>query len=154
MKLAKILMIASSILVAFGTAPVIAQDSVDPNDLLTIIDVNTYDVIGAEKIDVYQAKDLFDAGVVFIDPRDDEFHQYGFIPGSIHLHVIDNFTKENLALYADFNDTIVIYGEYYAGYKPAQASAKAVAWGYTDVKYFERGYDAWVEAGFAVEKDN
>jgi adenylate cyclase len=111
-----------------------------------------YDVDGANKIDSLSAKELFDKGLAkFIDVRANVDHGSGFVPGSINLSLVTELSKPNLLAVADLDDPIIFYchGEHcpYSAY----ASAKALAWGFSQVNYFAGGFPAWKGASYPVE---
>jgi rhodanese-related sulfurtransferase len=114
-------------------------------------DAEILSVEGAITIDVDTAKELLDRGVTFVDVRDKLAFNAGHMPGAIHLDLHVDFTAERLSEFVDRNDEVVMscwgincpYG--------AHASAKAVTWGYSQVKYFAGGFPAWLAAGYSVE---
>jgi TolB-like protein/rhodanese-related sulfurtransferase/Flp pilus assembly protein TadD len=119
--------------------------------LLMSRDAEILSVEGAITIDVDTAKELLDRGVTFVDVRDKLAFNAGHMPGAIHLDLHVDFTAERLSEFVDRNDEVVMscwgincpYG--------AHASAKAVTWGYSQVKYFAGGFPAWLAAGYSVE---
>ena len=108
-------------------------------------------VDGATTIDVNEARKLFDAEVPFIDARKDKDWEAGRIPGAYHLDVKKALTKESLGKIARKNEPVVFYCNGIKCHRSSKASAMAVAWGYTDVKYFRTGFPAWKAAGNPVE---
>ncbi|MDX2315837.1 MAG: rhodanese-like domain-containing protein [Gammaproteobacteria bacterium] len=140
---------ASGLLCAAHT--VFAQDSVDPNSLLTI-GSGEFSVKGAEKIDASEAWKLHQAGKLFVDARDETFYKLGHIEGAVLLNVLTTLTEDNLAKHAKKDQTVIFYCEYEKCYKSAIASAKAVVWGYIDVRYFAGGTAAWEKAGYPLVK--
>jgi rhodanese-related sulfurtransferase len=126
-----------------------AQEKINPNDLI-IIGNGEFSVDGATKIDIARAKELHEAGTVFVDARDLEFFNLGHIPGAILLNFSTTLTEENLAKHVEKDQTVVFYCEYARCFKSAVASAKAVAWGYMQVQYFANGMKAWEDAGYPI----
>ncbi|MXN67394.1 guanylyl cyclase [Stappia sp. GBMRC 2046] len=111
-----------------------------------------YEVRGARKVDAAAAKDLFDEGSAkFIDVRSTTDHGWGYIPGAINLSLVTDLSKPSLLAVADIDDPVIFYchGEHcpYSAY----ASAKALAWGFTDVYYFAGGFPAWQGAGYPTK---
>lgn len=111
-----------------------------------------YDVDGATKIDAATAKQMFDEGSVkFVDVRAKVDYGWGAVPGAINLSLVTELSKPGLMAVANPDDAIAFYchGEHcpYSAY----ASAKALAWGFTNVHYFASGFPAWKEAGYPVK---
>ena len=128
---------------------VYSQEIINPNDLIKIGNAE-FSVEGATKIDAKTAKGLHEKGTVFIDSRDEEFFGMGHISDAILLDVLTTLTEESLAEHVAKDQIVVFYCEYAKCYKSALASAKAVAWGYTNVQYFAEGTKAWEEAGYSL----
>lgn len=135
----------------FAAHTVFAQNSVDPNSLLTI-GSGEYSVKGVEKIDAAESWKLHQSGKLFVDARDETFYKLGHIEGAVLLYVLTTLTEDNLAKHAKKDQTVIFYGEAEGWYKSAIASAKAVAWGYIDVRYFAGGTAAWEKAGYPLVK--
>ncbi|GAB6042238.1 rhodanese-like domain-containing protein [Endothiovibrio diazotrophicus] len=108
-------------------------------------------VAGATTVDVNQAKALFEAGALFVDPRRDSDWEAGRIPGAVHLELKSAFTEEALAAEAGKDEPVVFYCNGPKCARAAHASEKAVSWGYIKVNYFRDGFPAWQAAGNAVE---
>ena len=108
-------------------------------------------VPGAETIDTVKAKQLFDRGVTFIDVRSNRDWDAGRIPGAIHLELKKVFSQESLAQYVSSNEPVVIYCNSVGCLRSSKASAKAVAYGYTRVFYYRRGYPDWKSQDYAIE---
>jgi len=110
-----------------------------------------YSVDGATRIDVVTAKALRDRGVLFVDVRATKDFENGHIPGATNIDVKIDMEKTSLLAIADLDDEIVLscHGKYCMD--SANASAKAVLWGFTKVRYFAGGFPAWKEAGYPVE---
>ena len=134
MKLIRIL--AAALLLATG--PALAGDS--PTE-----------VAGATTVDVAQAKTLFESGALFVDPRRNSDWEAGRIPGAVHLELKKVFSEESLAAECGKDEPVVFYCNGPKCSRAAQASEKAVGWGYTKVHYFRDGFPAWTAAGNAVE---
>jgi adenylate cyclase len=100
-------------------------------------------VPGAISIDVVEAKELFDRGVVFVDARDVVDWSIGHIKGAIQLDVDDMLTKEALSAVIGPQEEVVIYCHGPRCLRSSKAAAKAVAWGFTKVYYFRDGFPAW-----------
>lgn len=108
-------------------------------------------VNGATTVDVAKAKELFEAGVVFVDPRRDSDWEAGRIPGAVHLELKSNFNEANLSAAVGKEDPVVFYCNGPKCARAAEASEMAVGWGYTKVNYFRDGFPAWQAAGNPVE---
>lgn len=108
-------------------------------------------VQGTETISLDQAKALHDQGTVFIDVRSAKQYNKRHIPGAINLFLNDGFSEANLLKYVSKDTPFVIYcnGIFCSlSYKSAE---KAVAWGFTRVKYFRAGAKAWRLSGNPLE---
>jgi len=108
-------------------------------------------VNGAKTINAAAAKQLFDDGAFFIDPRRDSDFSAGRIPDAIHLELKAVFNQESLADEAEKSDNIVFYCNGPKCDRSAVCAEKAVSWGYSNVYYFRDGYPAWKLAGYPVE---
>lgn len=110
-----------------------------------------FDVKGATKVSVAEAKALQERGVPLIDVRAHSDYANGHLPGAVNLSLIVDLSRETLATVAGPNDEVVLYC--HGKYCPvsAYASAKAVKWGWTHVFYFAGGFPAWQDAGYPVE---
>ena len=114
------------------------RGEVSYRDLVTK-SAGTFSVEGAIKIDASEAQALHNRGVVFIDVRGKSFN-FGHIPGAIHLKFIGQLTRESLAAVTEPDDEVVFYCGGPDCQLSANASAKALTWGYTRVFYFAGGY--------------
>ncbi len=108
-------------------------------------------VDGASTVTVAQAKDLFDQGAIFIDPRGDADWDAGRIPGSIHLALKGGLTADSLAEVAGKDEPVVFYCNGVKCGVSSKACIKAVSWGFTKVYYFREGFPGWEAAGYPVE---
>ncbi|HFD86975.1 MAG TPA: rhodanese-like domain-containing protein [Gammaproteobacteria bacterium] len=108
-------------------------------------------VDGATTINVAEAQQLFDAEVPFIDTRKNGDWEAGRIPGAYHLDVKKALNEKSLGEVVGKNDPVVFYCNGIHCLRSSKASAKAVAWGYTNVKYFRTGFPSWKAAGNPVE---
>ncbi len=111
-----------------------------------------FTVEGARTIDLAEAKSLQEEGALFIDVRSETGYLKGHIPGAIGLDLKTQLTKESLAEVAEKDQKIVFYCDGIYCYKSADACAKALTWGYTDVLYFAGGEPAWSKAGYPIAK--
>lgn len=103
------------------------------------------------KISVAVAKRLHGEGARFIDVRSTVMFNRSHIQGAISLPAGNVLSSETLSVAARKDDNIVIVcqGKYCAD--AAFASAKASAWGYSNVSYFADGVSAWVDAKYPME---
>jgi TolB-like protein/rhodanese-related sulfurtransferase/predicted Zn-dependent protease len=116
-------------------------------------DVSPLSVPGARSIDVNEAKQLYDRGVVFVDVRDLSSRDLGYIPGSIFLDLELNFTGQALSDVIDRDEAVVIYCAGHRCLRSSKAVEKAVSWGFTNIYYFRRGFFAWKVAGYPFDSD-
>jgi len=110
-------------------------------------------VPGASSIDVLEAKQLYDRGVVFIDARPVADWSTSHINGAIPLDFETNFTKESLSDVINLEIPAVIYCQGPRCLRSSKAVEKAVSWGFTNIYYFRDGYPAWKIAGFPFESE-
>lgn len=109
-------------------------------------------VAGATTIGVAKAKEMFDAGAVFLDARKDADWEAGRIPGAHHLELDSQLTKENLAKVAKPADPIVFYCNGVKCMVSPHAIEKVVGWGdWKNLYFFREGFPAWKAAGYPVE---
>ena len=106
---------------------------------------------GATTVSVAEAKDLFDQGALFIDPRGDADFDAGRVPGAVHLPLDGGLSEESLSEVAKKDEALVFYCNGIKCGVSGKACAKAVAWGFTDVRYFREGFPGWEAAGYPVE---
>ena len=103
-------------------------------------------VQGAETISLQQAKDMFDAGHVFVDVRNPRLFKRKHIPGSFHLDLKNGYEKTALEKIVKKDQPVVIYSSSVHCPRSYRAVAMAVSWGFTQVKYFRGGIVAWKKA--------
>jgi TolB-like protein/rhodanese-related sulfurtransferase len=108
---------------------------------------------GATSIDVVEAKELYDRGVVFVDARDVVDWSIGRIKGAIQLDVDSIFTEEALSGLVGRDEGVVIYCHGPRCLRSSRAAEKAVSWGFTRVYYFRDGFPAWKISGHPIESD-
>lgn len=107
-------------------------------------------VHGASSIDVIEAKQLHDRGVVFIDARDAVDWGIGHIEGAISLY-LERFTEEELAAVINRDEPVVIYCHGPRCLLSSRAVEMAVSWGFTNTYYFRDGFPAWKIAGYPFD---
>ena len=108
-------------------------------------------VDGAATVNTAEAKALFDQGVLFIDPRGDADFEAGRVPGAVHLPLKGGLSESSLSEVAKKDETLVFYCNGIKCGVSSEACAKAVAWGFTDVRYFREGFPGWEAAGYPIE---
>ena len=115
-------------------------------------------VPGTETVDVKKAKELFDAGALFVDSRSKAAFDAGRISGAESIPLSKTATdadfavvKASLEKMTTPEKPVVMYCNGVKCPLSAAMAAKAVEWGYKKVYYFRLGYPAWKEAGYAVE---
>lgn len=109
-------------------------------------------VAGAETVDVESAERLHREGVVFVDVRSPRLHERQHIPGAIHLDLNSRFTEKELARVVAKDQPFVVYCSGMTCTRSFRAVARAVRWGYTQVKYFRGGVVAWRDAGLPLKR--
>ena len=109
-----------------------------------------FTVEGVPKIDLAEAKSLQEEGALFIDVRSEAGYVKGHIPGAVGLDLQTQLTKESLAEVAEKDQVVIFYCDGIYCYKSANACAKAITWGYTNVLYFSGGEPAWSKAGYPI----
>jgi rhodanese-related sulfurtransferase len=115
-------------------------------------------VKGAETIDVKKAKELFDAGALFVDSRSKSAFETGRIPGAESVPLSKTPTsadydtvKASLEKLSAKDKPVIMYCNGIKCPLSGMMAEKAIEWGYTKVYYFRTGFPAWKEAGYAVE---
>lgn len=108
-------------------------------------------VPGATTVDGVKAKELFDKGVLFVDPRKDADFEAGRIPGAAHLNSKKTLSEKSLSAEAEKGEEIVFYCNGIKCLLSSQASKLAVNWGFTKVYYYRGGFPDWQSRGYPVE---
>ncbi len=108
-------------------------------------------VDGTETISLEQAKNMHADGVIFIDVRSPRQYKKRHIPGAAHLYIKESFTEENLLKLGDKNTPMVLYCNGAHCSLSYKAAEKAVAWGFTHIKYYRDGFRAWRKDGNPLE---
>jgi rhodanese-related sulfurtransferase len=116
-------------------------------------DVSPMFVSGANSIDVIEAKQLYDRGVVFIDVRDVTDWRIGRIKEAISQDSELRFTEEALNAVIQRDEAVVIYCHGSRCLRSSEAVKKAVSWGFTNIYYFRDGFPAWKIAGYPYDTD-
>ncbi len=106
---------------------------------------------GATTVDAAKAKELFDQGALFVDPRRETEYEAGRIPDAVSLELKSVFSEAALAEHAKPDDAVVFYCNGPKCPRSAKCSELAVSWGYKQVFYFRDGFPAWQDAGYPVE---
>lgn len=106
---------------------------------------------GAETIKLEQAKALYAKGVLFIDVRSIRQYSKRHIKGAINLYVNDTFTQQNLQKQVQKDEPFVVYCNGAHCSLSSKATRMAIAWGYTQVKYFRTGMRDWRLNGNPIE---
>jgi rhodanese-related sulfurtransferase len=114
-------------------------------------EVSPLTVEGATSITTKQAKELFDAGVLFVDVRSQKAWNVGRIADSVLLDIKLNYTDKNLLAEMKKTDPAIIYCNGKTCLRSAKGAMLAVKWGFTNIYYYRDGYPAWKKAGFPVE---
>ena len=100
------------------------------------------------RISVQEAKEMIDrGGVQFVDTREPHEHAAGHAPGTVlipHLSVMNRINE------LDRDKDIVFICQ--KGQRSALACEFAAAAGLTRLYNVEGGHDAWVAAGYPMEK--
>jgi len=117
-------------------------------DLVNVTE-GTFDVKGAIKIDVAEAKTLHNRGVTFIDSRGSSLYRRGHIPGATNL--LFHQVWDCLSQYVAPDDEVVFYCDGKDCHLAAISSAQALSLGHTKVYYFAEGFKSWSIAGYPVE---
>lgn len=113
--------------------------------------VSPTEVQGATSVTVEQAKELFEAGVVFVDVRKDADWDAGRIPGAHHVELKSAYSEQALSAIVGKDAKVVIYCNGDNCMRSSEACAQAVGWGFKNVYYFRDGFPAWETAGYPVE---
>lgn len=108
-------------------------------------------VEGTETINLQQAKQMHAEGVIFIDVRSPRQYKKRHIPKAVHLYIKDGFTEENLLKLGDRDTPMIVYCNGAHCSLSYKAAEKAVAWGFTNIKYYRDGFRAWRKDGNPLE---
>lgn len=108
-------------------------------------------VAGAKTIDGAKAKELFDNGALFVDPRKDSDYEAGRIPGAVHLNLDGDLSEEALSAEAKKDEQLVFYCNGVKCKVSSSACKLAVNWGFTNVHYYRTGFPDWKSRGYPVE---
>ncbi|MEE9327218.1 MAG: rhodanese-like domain-containing protein [Cocleimonas sp.] len=108
-------------------------------------------VDGTELISLEQAKVMHAKGVKFVDVRSSRQYNKRHIPGAIHLYIKDEFKEENLLKHLKKDEPFIVYCNGSHCSLSSKAARKAVAWGFTKIKYYRDGFRAWRKDGNLLE---
>ncbi len=109
------------------------------------------EVPGATTVTVERAKELFDAGVAFIDVRNPRLYARRHVPGAHHLDMKDVFGPDTLSAVVAKDEPLVIYCSGLKCSRSSRASEMAADWGFQKVYYFRGGIVDWRDAGMPLE---
>lgn len=110
-------------------------------------------VIGATTADSMFAEGYRQKKYTFIDVRPAADFAKGHVPGAINLEFNEAFTLDALiAILKKKSTPVVFYGVGLLGDKSAQATQKALDWGFIKVFYYRTGYGEWSTVGLPIEK--
>jgi len=107
-------------------------------------------VTGAQTVNAFEAKALFDGDAIFIDVRNREEWQMGHIEGAIHLDFQSDFSKLYSAKGVARDTPIVLYCSSSNCLRSAYAAAVSVYWGFSNVYYFRAGFFAWMLEDYPI----
>jgi len=108
---------------------------------------------GAISIDVVEARQLYDRGVMFIDTRPEVDWNTGHVAGAVPLELEEMFTEEALSKLIDRAEETVIYCQGSRCLRSSKATEKAILWGFEKIYYFRDGFPAWKAAAYPIESD-
>lgn len=111
-------------------------------------------VEGSETISLQQAKQMYAEGAIFIDVRSPRQFNKRHIEGAKHLYLKDAFTQQNLLKLGTKDTPFILYCNGVHCSMSSQAARKAVAWDFTQIKYYRDGFRAWRKDGNPVEYGN
>lgn len=110
-----------------------------------------YQVKGAKRVEISDAKQLFDDNALFYDLQGENPYSVITIPGAIRGNVL-KMTRKSLSAIASKDQRIVFFERHYRYIGQAEAAAKAVYWGYKSVFHIHGGVWEWRDAGYPIEK--
>ncbi len=108
-------------------------------------------VEGTVTVSLEQAKVLHANGIKFVDVRSLRQYKKRHIQSAVHLYINDALTKKNLLNYIKKDEPFVIYCNGAHCSLSYKAAEKAVAWGFTGIKYFRDGFRSWRLDGNPLE---
>ena len=107
---------------------------------------------GANTVDAKQVIELIltKPDIVIIDSRKDSEYTKGHIQGAINL-LDTKMTKELLHNHVPMLQTpILFYCNGERCLRSSRATTQAMSWGYTEVYWFRKGWNDWLEQGFPI----
>jgi rhodanese-related sulfurtransferase len=104
-------------------------------------------VEGAETISLEQAKKMHAEGMIFVDVRSPRQYKKRHIQGAKHLYLKDAFTEQNLLEIGNRQTVLIVYCNGAHCLMSSKAARKAVAWGFTQIKYYRDGFRVWRKDG-------
>ncbi len=90
-------------------------------------------------------------GIKFVDVRSPRQYKKQHIQGAIHLYIKDGFNEVNLLKHVKKDEPFIVYCNGSNCSLSSKAARKAVAWGYTKIKYYRDGIRAWRLDGNPLE---
>lgn len=109
------------------------------------------EIDGATTINALQARQLYEYGVPFIDVRPQREWSWGHVHGALHLDLDSRFAELKGSDWSR-ETPIVLYCDSEVCPLSAEATRRAVAWGFQRVFYFRSGYFAWQLLDFPLGK--
>lgn len=109
-------------------------------------------ISGVKTVSTQEAKELYDDGVLFVDVRLDSDWEKGRVPEALHLNIASDLTANNLLKEITKSDDVVFYCNGKKCYLSAEASKRAVEWGFTSIFYYRDGLPEWEKSGYPVER--
>lgn len=109
------------------------------------------EVGGATTVNVMQARQLYEYGVLFIDVRPAREWAWGHVHGALHLQLEERFAELSRPEWPR-TMPIVLYCDSEVCPQGAEAARMAVGWGFQQVYYFRSGYFAWQLLDFPLGK--
>jgi len=111
-------------------------------------------VDGTETISLQQAKQMYADGVIFMDVRSPRQYNKTHISGAVPVDIKDSFTEQNLLKLGPKDTPLILYCNGAHCSLSYKAAEKAVAWGFTNIKYYRDGFRAWHKDGNPLEYGN
>ncbi len=113
-------------------------------------------ISGATTIQPEKARQLWEQGITFVDPRSDTDWRVGHIPNAVHIRndpggEPEELSPETLAQAVGKDEPVVFYCNGPECDRSSNSTAKAVKWGWKRVYYFRGGFPAWQDANYPVE---
>lgn len=92
-----------------------------------------------------------DRNVLLIDARPLAQHEAGALPGAVSVRLADLTDSRRLPALERYR-TLVVYGQDRGSASAMAVAKRLITQGYSDVRFFDGGVDAWTARGFPLDR--